>query len=495
MNLALALCLAASVPADTPVQENLDFRSGTLAGWEGDGFTLAPGGRHGPTLACSVCSADRGQEGRTAMIHRTITVPAGAGVLFCTARAVREKKSPANENLDVVLFAAGKRVIPKQVRKGAEWHTAANILGPENGRSREYAWDVRNYVGQTLRLALIDDDKRPDCFLICDGFRFIDANEFDGRQFGRFMHHLTEEHKLGDAARFDSQHFIAYSTADDDFAAVRLNNCELIYDLFFEHFRKKGFRIHEPSSKMMVAIFDSQAGMEAYIGQRLPGAVTGLYHPKSNRLVVYDYAKNRDFEFAKRLAQSNSRRIPGDLDRRHYIETVNRRASEFRNEENIATVMHEVSHQLSFNSGMVNRDGDTPFWVAEGLATYCEATDNGAWQGIGEANPERVLPLAMASLGRLKFIKLRDLLERDDFMKEQDLAIMAYSQSWALFKMLMEERPTQLRKFLELNYARRTPDHRPEDFAAAFGIEVEKLELRYLEYIKEQVERYRPPRR
>jgi hypothetical protein len=154
-----------------------------------------------------------------------------------------------------------------------------------------------------------------------------------------------------------------------------------------------------------------------------------------------------------------------------------------------------VAHQLSFNCGMLNRDGDVPFWLAEGLATYCEATDNGAWQGIGEANPERIMPLAGPVRGQGGFIKLRDLLERDDWMKDTKTALLAYAQSWALFKMLMEERPAQLRKFLELIYARRTSDHRPGDFAAAFGIEVERLELRYLEFMKEQVERYTPTRK
>src|SRR5439155_11836453 len=126
----------------------------------------------------------------------------------------------------------------KQVRKGAEWQPAASILPADNGQARDYVWDVRDYAGQTLRLALIDEDKRRDCFLVCGGFRVVPADEFDGREFGRFMHHLTAENKLGPAARFESKHFIAYSNADDDFAVLRLNNCELIYDLFFEHFRK-----------------------------------------------------------------------------------------------------------------------------------------------------------------------------------------------------------------------------------------------------------------
>jgi hypothetical protein len=443
-----------------------------------------------------VCSSDRGPEGRKALLHRTLTIPAGAGVLRCVAHAVRDKKAPANDSLDVVLLAAGKRVIPKQVRKGAEWQPVATVLPAENGRPREYVWDVRAYAGQTLRLALIDEDKRRDCFLVCGGFRIIPADEYDGREFGRFMHHLTAEHKLPPASRFESKHFLAYSNADDDFAVMRLNNCELIYDLFFEHFRKKGFRIQTPAAKMMVAVFDSPAGMDAYIGQRLPSLVAGLYHPKTNRLVVYDYGQNRAFEESKRLARLDARRIGSDLDRRRYIDTVNRRASEFRTEANIGTVMHEVAHQLSFNCGLLNRDGDTPFWVAEGLATYCEATDNGAWQGIGEANPERIMPLAGPVRGQGGFIKLRDLLERDDWMtKDARTALMTYAQSWALFKMLMEERPGQLRRFLELNYGRKTSAHRMGDFAEAFGVEVERVELRYLEFMKEQVERHTPTRR
>src|SRR5262249_10358627 len=161
---------------------------------------------------------------------------------------------------------------------------------------------------------------------------------------------------------------------------------------------------------------------------------TGLYHPKSNRLVVYDYAKNRSFEETKRLARAEARRINSDLDRRRYIDTLNRRASEFRTEANIGTVMHEVAHQLSFNCGMLNREADVPFWVAEGLATYCEATENGAWQGIGEPNPERIMPLVGPVRGQGPLIKLNDLVTRDDWMRDTRTALLAYAQSWALFK-------------------------------------------------------------
>jgi hypothetical protein len=495
MPLALLLCLAAAAPGDAPAATNFAFETGTLEGWDGEGFRIAPAQRRGPTVQWAACSADRGPDERTGVLHRGFVVPFGAGVLRCTAHVVRGKEVPANENLDVVLLAAGKRVLPKQVRAGDDWGPAAQALPPDSGKTREYIWRISDYVGQTLLIALIDADNRPDCYLVAGGFQILPADEFDGQEFRRTIYRLTEQHRLAPAAQYESRHFIAYSNADEEFTAQRLNNCELIYELFFDHFRQKGFRVVPPPSKMMVAIFDSQAGFEAYVGQRLPAVVTGLYHTKTNRLVVYDYGQNRAFVSEQQTSRRQARRIRNDLERRRYIDTINRRAAEFRTEANIGTVMHEVAHQLSFNCGLLNHDGDVPFWVAEGLATYCEATDNGAWQGIGEPNGERVEVLGPLVRGKAKPIALRDLVSHDDWMKESRKALQAYAQSWALFKMLMEERPAQMRTYLATIYPRRTPDRRLADFCHAFGSQLNTLELRYLEYMKEQVEHYTPTRR
>ncbi len=494
MNLALALLLCGSLPAATDSVHNLDFSAGTLTGWEGEGFCITTATGRGPSLTFGVSSSDRDQKGRKALLHRSFVVPPGAGVLRFTAHAVRAKDSPADGSLDVILFAAGRRVIPKQVRRGNDWEPAPMLLPAEKGRPREYIWPISNYVGQTLRVALIDDDQQPGCHLFCSGFRITGHEEFENKEFGQFMVRLVNDHKLPPVARFDSKHFLALSNAEDSFTELRLNNCELIYDLFFDHFRRKGFRLREPTSKLMVAIFDSQAGFEAYLGQPMPAAVTGIYNKRTNRLLVYDYGQNRDFVAAQRQGEQDARRIGFDLDRRRVIETVNRRAREFRTEANIGTVMHEVAHQLSFNSAMLNRDGDVPLWLAEGLATYCEATKDTAWQGIGEPNPERMDGLAH---GQGKFIPLRELIEKDSWhdRANEGKILLGYAQSWALFRMLMEERPQQLRHYLAIIYERRTPDHRLADFVQAFGKDLPRLELRFGEYMKEVVERYHRPRR
>jgi hypothetical protein len=497
MPAALTLLLCASLSAADPAPaDSLDFASGTLAGWAGEGFYITTGSWKGPSYPSGVSSSDRDEPGRdtprrTAELHRTFIVPPGAGVLYCTAAAVRPKDCPPDEdNLDIALFAPPKRLIPKQVRISDGWQKVGRLQGLDRGRPREHVWNLAGLAGQPVTLVLVDEDRRPGCHVWCGGFRIIPADVFEPREFSRFMVQLCREQKLPPALRYDSEHFTALSTADGDFTALRLNNCELIYDLFYQHFRRKGFPAYRPPGKLMVAIFDSPAGFEAYLGQKMPDGIVGIYHPKSNRLVVYDLGRNRAFVAMKRQLKEQGKGIGSDMDRIRYIETVNRLAREARTDANISTIMHEVSHQLSFNCGMINRDCDVPAWLAEGLATYCEPTENNSWQGIGEMNPERVQTLAGAQ-GR--HIPLRDLLSTDEWLrKDFQTALIGYAQSWALFRMLIEERPQELRAYMALIYSRKTAEPRFQDFCQIFP-DVKRLEVRYEQYMEEVVDEYRRP--
>jgi hypothetical protein len=494
--LALLLCAAVSaadpVPAAAPAAapDNLDFSKG-LAGWEGSGFYLTTGTGTGPSLECGACSSDREQRGRKGTLHRTFVVPDSGGVLYCRAAAHLGKDSTLEDNdLDVMVLAAGKRIIPKRVRTGTGWQTVGRLQRPDKGHPREYVWHLDNFRGQTLRIALLDQDNRPGCHVWCSGFRIVPSDRFEPRDFARFMVKLTHDQKLPPSARFESEHFMALSTADDDFTSLRLNNCELMYDLFYHHFRNKGFVLHRPATKLMVAMFDSPAGFEAYVGQSMPSGVVGLYHLGTNRLVIYDLGLNRAFVAMKKNAEQQARNIPSDMDRIRSVETVNRQAREMRTDANIMVIMHEVAHQLSFNSGMLDRDADIPLWLAEGLATYCEATDNRAWQGMGEPNPERLAALAATQGHR---IPLRDLLSTDEWLHQDfGTALLGYAQSWALFKMLMEERPHALRAYCDLASTRRVGQPRFQDFCQIFE-DYPRLEVRYEQYLNDLVEHYHRP--
>jgi hypothetical protein len=496
VNLVLALWLCNATAAPPSLPDNLDFRTGSLEGWQGEGFYVTTGTASGPSLECGVSSSDRGSKGHTALLHLTFQLPENAGVIRFHAHAVRGRDDDPDENLDVLLMAPGKRIVPKQVRVADGWKQSRLLLA-HKGKPREYIWNVAPYAGQSVRLVLVDDDKRPGCHVFCGGFRVIAADEFDNQEFGQFMLRLTREHRLSPVARFESKHFVALSNADDRFTGHRLNNCELFYDIFYDYFGRKGFRLREPPGKLMVAIFDSQAGFEAYLGHRMPAAVTGIYHTVSNRLLVYDYGQNEAFVAHKKHEAQKARGIWSDLDRRRYIETVNRQAQEFRTEANIGTIMHEVAHQLTFNSGMLNREGDVPFWLAEGLACYCEATQHGSWQGIGEMNTERMEPLIGPVHGHGRFISLFDLITQDTWLDARPgrpSPLLVYAQSWAMTRMLIHERPNEFRRYLALIYPRRTGERRIADFTQCFGNDLARLELRYGEYMKELVERYRRPR-
>jgi hypothetical protein len=496
MNLALALLLCGPIAAEAAPADTLDFRSGSLAGWEGEGFAITTGTGRAPSAVPGVSSSDRGTEGRTAVLHRTLTVPSRGGVLRFRGHATLAKDYTGGPDLDVILFSAGKKLLPKKVRTADGWKEVPHLLTAYKGRPREYMWDLSRHAGQTLRLALVDDDKRPGCHILASGFRFQAGDEFESQDFEDFMVRIAREHRLPPVAWYESPRFKALSNADDDFSKLRLCNCELLYDLFLDHFRRKGFGLYEPSSKLAVAVFDNQAGFSAYIGQEMPAAVTGLYHPKSNRLVVYDFGQNELFVAQKKAMMALGRNIRTDLERRRFLETVQRQAQEFRTGTNISTVMHEVAHQLSFNTGLLNRDGDVPVWLAEGLACYCEPTEGSVWQGIGEFNSERAATLADPRAGLGKRIALLDLLQ-DDWLRGKNgakLALLGYAQSWALFRMLMEERPEQLGAYLAMVYQRKAENGRIDDFGRAFG-DLNRLELRYVQYIKEQVEFYRPSRK
>ena len=164
--------------------------------------------------------------------------------------------------------------------------------------------------------------------------------------------------------------------------------------------------------------------------------------------------------------------------------TLGRAENDRLSDANIGTMMHEVAHQLSFNCGLLSRTGDVPPWLAEGLATYCEPAFKGTWQGAGTPNYERVKALAAGLRDKGRLVPLESLVGSTEWRRDSATVLTGYAQSWALFRMLMEERPKALRQYLALIYNRRTPDHRLADFAEVFGADLGKFEARYQAYVR-----------
>ena len=74
----------------------------------------------------------------------------------------------------------------------------------------------------------------------------------------------------------------------------------------------------------------------------------GHYELDTNRLVIFDFRPG-----GGPPAGANPKRI------------------------NTFTLIHEATHQLTFNTGLLDRQGDVPVAVSEGLAMYAELGHDG----------------------------------------------------------------------------------------------------------------------
>lgn len=460
--------------------ENLDFHRGDLQGWEGKGFVLQEVAGSSPR-AYAASSSDDLNPARKGMIRHVLVVPAHVDSIRFYAHPFCKDGEP-DHRLDVVLAGEGDRLVPRKVRSETGWLPAPKLLPPAHGKAREYAWDVSAHSGKMLQIVLIDQDDRPDCFVHCSGFALLPAAVLPDTDFAEHMAKLQQQHRLSPMARFDSKRFSAVGNASEKLMIQNVRHCEKFYDLFYHHFQQKDFILVHPRQRLMLAIFDSPKGFEAYLGRKTSSGLTGMYHPGTNRLVLYDQNENLGYLAYKMKSLEQAGKLPQSADRIRYVEAVEKDHAQFVQSANLTAVMHEAAHLLSFNCGLLNRQGDVPLWLAEGLACYCETTDHGEWQALGAPNRSRIDELRRA---RGVWIPLAKLVKED---WRDDRLLLGYAQSWALFRMLIHERPKAVQTYLTQLHSRRTPDYRLDDFRQAFGPNLTSLERRYHDYLRDLAE-------
>ncbi len=124
---------------------------------------------------------------------------------------------------------------------------------------------------------------------------------------------------------------------------------------------------------------------------------------------------------------------------------------------NLFTLVHETAHQLSFNTGILNRQQVPPDCISEGLATYVELWRPGVKNAIGGVNRPRLEALRQAD----DWIEIADLL-RDDAAFEPKTEQLAYAESWLLVHHLLRasSRQPRLRQYVaEIQVANQAAAH------------------------------------
>ena len=261
-----------------------------------------------------------------------------------------------------------------------------------------------------------------------------------------------------------TRHYVICFDTSRDYAKWCAALFERLHDAFGNFWTKAGLEIVDPPRPLVVVIFADRAAYEAHAAGDLGAAadrVVGYYNLLSNRVTTFDLTgtdglpRTRGGTAAQLMASPAAAGL-------------------------VATLVHEATHQMAFNSGMHRRLAPVPLWLSEGIATYFETpeldSDRG-WRGIGAINRPR-LDRFLATHRRGD---VAALVASDDRFRSADAPLDAYAAAWALTRHLVETRKREFIDYLRSQAAKQPladdpPEARRRDFEAAFGATPEAIE-------------------
>ena len=222
---------------------------------------------------------------------------------------------------------------------------------------------------------------------------------------------------------------------------------------------------------------------------RRKNASSGFYSPTLDCTFVYDQtqieAQRVEKYGAARNYQTNSKTFAKKMNRLE-IEEIKMRDDAVYNTETIA---HEATHQLSYKSGLVTRNGAVPQWAVEGMAMLAEPTDASAplgWKARGavfRVNRNRLSGFLRYADKEPKLSMVEKLILSDQPIR--DLDSDAYCVSWAIFYYCYSKRAKDLAAFLEAQRARAPgrvdAETRKREFEERFG-DIAKFKVALAKY-------------
>jgi hypothetical protein len=254
---------------------------------------------------------------------------------------------------------------------------------------------------------------------------------------------------------------------------------ERLYDGFYNFWEKKGLKLAEPELPLVALVFDSRENYELHARRDLgaaPGAIIGYYSLQTNQVSMYDLTG----------IEGASSKTRGSTAAR-----INAILSQPAAERSVATIVHEATHQLVYNSQLQTRYADIPFWMSEGLAVYFETPDLESakgWKRIGGINRHNLLEFRRWMRER-PANSLTSLLTDDKRFRDPQQASAAYAEAWAFTYFLMRTRgeayTNYLRKLSELKpLVALEPQQRVEIFTTSMGHDLEKLDAEFIRYMR-----------
>lgn len=251
---------------------------------------------------------------------------------------------------------------------------------------------------------------------------------------------------------------------------------EQLHTGFYTFWKQQGIDLKPLRHPLVVVIFsDRRAYMAAAaldVGEA-SHSVVGYYNQLSNQVTTFDLTGSDSL----RQDNSSSAGLAG-----------NKILASPEAAGLVATLIHEATHQLAFNSGLHQRLAPIPVWVSEGIATYFETPDlksSRGWRSIGGINRPRL------DLIRHRFSPglLTRLITSDTPFRDPDEALISYAHAWGLVSMLAKTRRVAFANYIRSLATKRpldsdSPATRLAEFKAAFGETPESLEEPLIRYIE-----------
>ena len=237
-----------------------------------------------------------------------------------------------------------------------------------------------------------------------------------------------------------TDHFLILSNTGPAYTDWTASLLERYYAAFFEYWKTAGLELQPPSDTLIVLIWREKATFDAFykqdVGQESPGSF-GYYSNRRNHVVLYDFA-NKSAVTPKQREDQTVRDIERAVKKEPF---------------SVATVVHEATHQLAFNSGLHTRYADNPVWLTEGIAMFCESADAGLASRkprIGRTNAYRRKSLKQY-LQNVSADTVSSLTDSDKRFQSADTANDAYTEAWALTSYLMNRRKTEFIEYIKAN--------------------------------------------
>jgi hypothetical protein len=269
----------------------------------------------------------------------------------------------------------------------------------------------------------------------------------------------------------DTKHYVICTRSHRTYAQWCGALFERLYTSFHNYWRQRGLKLAEPEFPLVALVFAGEKEFAAFATKDAGADVAsakGYYSIATNRMVLYD------------LTAADAKPIGNTADIDKQMAAV---------PYNIATVIHEATHQIAFNSGMHTRYADNPLWLVEGMAMYFETPDLSSktgWKTAGAVNDERLGQFRdFITTGRRLPDSLTTLISSDARFNDADQSNDAYAEAWALSFYLIRTRKEAYVRYLNALAAKPrlvidTPEERLAEFRAAFGDDLKQIETELL---------------